>query len=134
MIPVCSHFIRAIISKIVMSDNLLKIIIDAENLRQYITEHSETSINAPTETEIVIATSFESSRRKNGAIIIENQNTKNNDPLDLPADQLKRIVKGIIWRDEHFAGATLKDISKRGGHGENYVNQCVRESFQFLSA
>ncbi len=50
----------------------------------------------------------------------------------MPTDQLKRIVRGIVWRDEHFAGATLKDIARASGHGENYVNRCIQDSFEFL--
>ena len=66
-------------------------------------------------------------------IILNAESRKDKDPLDLPADQLKRIVRGIIWRDEHFAGTTLKYIAAAGGHGENYVNRCIQESFVFLS-
>lgn len=40
---------------------------------------------------------------------------------------------GILWRDEHFVGAMLKDIAGRDGRGENYVNRCIQESFHFLS-
>ena len=69
---------------------------------------------------------------KDCAIIIEGNNISK-DPLDLPPDQLKRIVKGIVWRDEHFAGETLRDIAAREKHGENYVNRCIQESFKFLS-
>jgi len=53
--------------------------------------------------------------------------------LDIPSDQLARIVKGIVWRDEHFAGETLRDIAKRNNHGENYINKCISDSFSFLS-
>ena len=73
-----------------------------------------------------------SSRKPNGAIIIDPENQHIKDPLDLPPEELKRIVKGIIWRDEHFSGQTLKDIAAQGGHGENYVNRCIQESFKFL--
>ncbi len=133
LIPVRSGFIRTIVSKITVSSNALEIRINAEKLRKDIAKHSKISINTPTAKEIVITTAFRTNRGKNGAIIIDSENRKNKDPLDLPADQLKRIVRGIIWRDEHFAGAALKNIAKKGSHGENYVNQCIQESFKFLS-
>jgi len=133
LIPVRSRFIRTIVGKIIVGADSLKIIINAEKLRKDIANHSEISINAPAEKEILITTPFKTNRGKNGAIIIDNKNRRNKDPLDLPADQLKRIVRGIIWRDEHFDGTTLKDIGERGSHGENYVNRCIQESFVFLS-
>lgn len=133
LIPVRSRFIRTIVSKVIVGTDSLQIVINSENLRKDITKHSEISINAPAEKEIVITTPFKTNRGKNGAIIIDSKNHRNKDPLDLPADQLKRIVRGIIWRNEHFDGETLKDIGERGGHGENYVNRCIQESFVFLS-
>ena len=69
----------------------------------------------------------------NGAIIIDSPHRKTDDPLDLPKDKLKNIVRGIVWRDEHFSGMTLKKIAQRGKHGENYVNRCIQDSFEFLS-
>ncbi len=133
LIPVRSRFIKTIVNKITVSADSLKIIINAENLRKDIARHSEVSINAPAEKKIIIAAPFKTNRGKNGAIIIATQSRKNKDQLDLPAGQLKRIVRGIIWRDEHFSGDTIKDIGLRTSHGENYVNLCIQESFAFLS-
>ena len=62
-------------------------------------------------------TTFKSGRAKNGAIVIQGESRQGNDPFDLPANQMKRIVMGILWRDEHFAGAMLKDIAHRDGRG-----------------
>jgi hypothetical protein len=113
--------------------DFLDIQINSETLRKEVLQHSEISISAPAKKEIIITTPFKSNRGKNGAIIIERQNTENKDPLDLPADKLKRIVRGIIWRDEHFAGETITSIGQRTTHGENYVNNCIQESLKFLS-
>jgi len=111
----------------------LTIDIDTKKLSSEIAEHSEIAIGKAISAIITIETPFKTGKAKNGAIIINAKEHKNKDPLDLPADQLKRIVRGIIWRDEHFGGTTLKDIGFRGGHGENYVNRCIQESFKFLS-
>ena len=107
--------------------------IDEVKLQAYIKDTYQIDFGKPKNTAVTISSTFKLKRVNNGAIIIQNEN-KNNDPLDLPSDQLKRIVRGIIWRDEHFDGLPLKKIATRGGHGENYVNRCIQESFTFLSA
>lgn len=50
------------------------------------------------------------------------------DPLDLPAPQLKALVKGTIWRDEHFAGMSMRDIAKREGTDERYIRRLINRS------
>lgn len=72
-------------------------------------------------------------RAHRGAIMIDvnNVNTEN-DPLDLPSGELRNLVRGLIWRDEHFGGMTLRDIAKREGFSEGYVGRCIFKSFQPL--
>ena len=133
LIPIRSNFIRDIVNKIMVNEDTLEIKMNAKSLRENIEKYSEISIADPAEKEIIISAPFKINRGKNGAIIIENKNDKNKDPFNLPADRLKRIVRGIVWRDEHFAGETITSIGKRTAHGENYVNNCIQESFRFLS-
>lgn len=133
LIQVHSQFIKSILKRVTVHAQNLTIDIDAEKLSGEIVEHSEIAIGDAASSIITIVTPFKTGKAKNGAIILNGDARKSKDPLDLPADQLKRIVRGIIWRDEHFAGTTLKDIGSRGGHGENYVNRCIQESFKFLS-
>jgi len=133
LIPVRSRFIKSILKRVTVHTQNLTIDIDTKKLSSEIAEHSEIAIGKAISAIITIETPFKTGKAKNGAIIINAKEHKNKDPLDLPADQLKRIVRGIIWRDEHFGGTTLKDIGFRGGHGENYVNRCIQESFKFLS-
>ena len=96
-------------------------------------DNHDITLDHPNAPEHIIEAPFQPRVINNGAMIIDSPSKINNDPLDLPQDKLKNIVRGTIWRDEHFAGMTLKDIAQRGGHGENYVNRCIQESFAFLS-
>jgi len=111
----------------------LTIDIDTKKLSKEIEEHSEIALGKPATAIITIEAPFKTGKAKNGAIILNTKERKSKDPFDLPADQLKRIVRGIIWRNEYFTGATLKGIGSNSGHGENYVNRCIQESFKFLS-
>lgn len=121
--------IRDVLTEVILSNRELALHIDALKLRQTLTDHTGVSLSLPERTEIIIQVPFKTNTGNNGAILIETPDKMQKDPLDLPPDRLKRIVRGIIWRDEHFAGATLKDIAAQYGHGENYVNRCIQESF-----
>ena len=54
------------------------------------------------------------------------------DILDLPPPQLKNLVRGIIWRDEHFGGLTIRQIAEREYLSEGYVGKLIFESFESL--
>ena len=131
--PEGPDFIKSILDRITVNAQSLTINIDAKKLSEEVAVHSEIVLGQSADKIIVIETPFKSGKSKNGAIVINHDVRKKKDPLDLPPDQLKRIVRGIIWRDDHFAGATLKSIAHAGGHGESYVNKCIQESFDFLS-
>lgn len=65
-------------------------------------------------------------RAHRGALVIEpSKPDVEKDPLDIPASACRNLVRGLIWRDEHFSGVTLKDIAKREGFSEGYVGQCI---------
>lgn len=51
---------------------------------------------------------------------------------DITSDKLKKLVQGIIWRDEHFGGMTLKDIALRENCSEGYVGTAIFGSFDIL--
>jgi hypothetical protein len=57
---------------------------------------------------------YKTSRAKQGAIVIEAKDET--DVFDLPSTNLKKLVQGVIWRDEHFDGMALKDIALREKH------------------
>jgi hypothetical protein len=53
------------------------------------------------------------------------------DIFDLPPAELKKLIQGVIWRDDHFARMSLKDIAKRESRSEGFVGQCIFRSFEF---
>jgi hypothetical protein len=52
------------------------------------------------------------------------------DPLDIPSGEPRNLVQGLIWRDEHFDGMTLRDIAKRDGLSEGYIRKCIFRGFE----
>ncbi len=56
-------------------------------------------------------------------------NTPKADALDIPPEQLKKLVQGLVWRDQHFTGATLRDIAKDEGVSESFVGKAIFATF-----
>jgi site-specific DNA recombinase len=56
------------------------------------------------------------------------------DPLDLPPFQLRNLIRGIVWRDEHFDGVSIEDIAAREGLSKSGVRKIIMGSFDALIA
>lgn len=69
-------------------------------------------------------------RAHKGSIIIDAHERDKNDPLDLPSHELKNLVRGLIWRDEHFGGATIREIAAREKLSDGFVGQCIFRTFE----
>lgn len=69
-------------------------------------------------------------RAHKGSIIIDAHERDKNDPLDLPSHELKNLVRGLIWRDEHFGGSTIREIAAREKFSDGFVGQCIFKTFE----
>jgi hypothetical protein len=52
------------------------------------------------------------------------------DPLDLPPHELRDLIRGLVWRDQHFGGLTMRQIAKRDGHSEVFVGRLIHKTFE----
>lgn len=77
-----------------------------------------------------ISVPYQTKRGRDGSVTIRPQNT---DIFDLPPADLKRLVQGIIWRDEHFSGTHMSDIAKREGRSDRYIRSVIIDSFDMLT-
>jgi hypothetical protein len=57
---------------------------------------------------------------------------KGRDVFDLPSADLKKLVQGVIWRDEHFSGTKMSDIAKRENCSDRHVRKVIMRSFDTL--
>lgn len=69
---------------------------------------------------------------KSGRSFLIPNNAPIRDPLDLPVPQLKALVKGTMWRDEHFAGMSMRDIAKRESTDERHVRRLITNSLTII--
>ena len=68
-------------------------------------------------------------RARKGAVVIRQGD--GTDALDLPKSKLESLVKGTIWRDEHFAGKSFIEIAKNNNCSRAFVIQLIDKSFLF---
>jgi hypothetical protein len=120
--------VRACAQKITVGMNLLTIRVSPKGFQKL----AETYLNIKPgccDEIFDIAVPFKIGKAKRGAIIIK---PAGRDMFDMPPDQLKKLVQGVIWRDEHFGGMTLTEIARRAGCSDAYVGKCIITSFDTL--
>ncbi len=67
------------------------------------------------------------------AIVIRPPVTKTpEDIFSLPPHRLKNLMKGIIWREEHFRGASIRGIARREKCDDTFVGRVIRESLEIV--
>jgi hypothetical protein len=123
--------VRTCVGRITVSSDLLTIHIKPEGFRKLADKHLKVDIPGIKDT-LEITVPFKVGKAKRGAIVIKPEGAQ--DILDLPSHKLKKLVQGIVWRDEHFSGMALKMITVREKCSETYVGIAIFESFGHLRA
>jgi len=122
--------IRACLKKAVVYPDKILLQINPKNFKKLVEGYLKVSINDLNDA-FEITLPYKAQRASKGAIIIEPECGK--DALDLPSDKLKKLVQGIVWRDEHFKGRSMIDIARKENHGINYVRECIYLSLELAS-
>lgn len=118
------------LKQIIIYENEMTLDIDPKNLRAYLSESFNIKLALKSENNpILITMPFYTRRSHKGAIIIESDGN-NKDPFDLPSHELKKFVKGTIWRDEHFSGATLTELSTREKVSKQHIRALIMKSME----
>ena len=78
-----------------------------------------------------IETEFMTRSTNKGAIKIEPKRDDVSDNIleNLSPIELRNLVRGMIWREDHFNGMSLKEIASRDDVSDNYVGQMIFKSF-----
>jgi len=124
--------IKNVVNKIHIQKNSLEIDTNIACLRQYLQDYLKLHIPIKSKNQShILSVTFSIRRAHKGTIIIKPENSEN-DRLDLPPVQLKNLVRGIVWRDQHFNGTTLRDIAKQENLSEAGVRKIIMSSFDTL--
>lgn len=116
------------VHKVAVDTDNLRIDICLEKLATVINEDMKVSLPSGTANGLhSITVPYHTKRARRGAVMI--QRGDKNDPLDLPKNKLEMLVKGIIWREEHFRGRPFAEIAKENNCSRSYVMRVVDYSF-----
>lgn len=121
--------IRECVERITVNFDHLTIKFKPKSFTNLVEKHLRISVTGCTD-DFKITLPFQPRRGRDGAKIIKSEGQ---DIFDLPPEDLKRFVQGIVWRDEHFAGAYIKDIATRENYSGRYVRNRIIASFEVLS-
>lgn len=118
------------IKKIIISEEDLAIDLKVDALKVQIekylpvkirSNHSDASIHVP----------FQARRSRDGAVILEAQKRPGEkDPLDLPQHELKNLIRGTVWRQQHFDGMTFLEIATRENCSQTLVGNLIHQSLE----
>lgn len=119
------------VEKVVIDQTQITVLVKIEKLSKVISENLSIAMPKISDETKEIYVPYISRRAHRGAIVIEPDNSHaEKDPLDLSSGELRNLVRGMIWRDEHFSGMTLHDIAKRERFSEGYIGQCIFRTFE----
>jgi site-specific DNA recombinase len=123
--------IRTCVNKITVDDNQVHIDINTMKLRQSVQDDLDLNFSMQHENNShIISVPFSIRRAHKGTIILKSKNT--DDPFDFPPQKLKNLIRGIVWRDEHFAGMSMKAIADREGLSKAGVQKIIMGGFDTL--
>lgn len=100
-----------------IEDTVSKVIIDMQNIILY------------SDNEVLATIPINQLKRISDSTITQMDQSKKIDPFDKPSHELKKWVQGIIWRDSHFAGKTMREIANAEGCSESRVAQMITATF-----
>lgn len=125
-----NELVSSIQKIIIYPDNLL-IMISENWIRNHVKQHLSVTLMEETNQEYLdITVPYQVKRGQSGAVMLE-PTDKIKSRLDLSNENLKRLVRGMIWREEHFNGKPLLQIARANNCSWTYVNKCIDYSFTF---
>ena len=120
---------------IVIRKAIRKIIIRYDHLEMHISRSGLLSLlqqgdNEMAEEIYTLKTPFRIKRALKGTLIIRPPATRTpEDIFSLPPHKLKNLVRGIVWRDEHFRGTSILAIARRENCDGSFVGRMIRHTF-----
>ncbi len=120
--------IKRCVEKVILHDDTIEIVMLGNPLADYYIGKYGGVMLPPIDEKRTrtITDIFKTQRTTKGAIITSNSNN----PLDLPPDTIKQWVQGIVWRDEHFDGKSMKQIAQERNVSPAYIAKCINISLE----
>lgn len=124
--------VRSCIERVSIGVNQLTIRVNTTDFQKLAETHLR--VKAEGRNEIFeITVPFKLGKEKRGAIMIKSEGNFK-DIFDIPRHQLKKLVQGTIWCEDHFSGKTLKEVSHRANCSDTHVRKSIMRSFKILQS
>jgi hypothetical protein len=128
------QFARSCIEQITLQADRLEIMIKVDALSALLLDTARIKINsADDKSTATLLIPYTFHRAKKGALVIAPEKS-DTDIFDIPSLELKKLVQGFIWRDEHFSGMAIKEIALRENYSQSYVGTAIFSTFEILKA
>jgi DNA invertase Pin-like site-specific DNA recombinase len=119
------------VNKVIIGPELVTIELKIQEIIRLLSETGICSLPQDGVQEIKeVQASYVTRRAHKGSIIIDADSRNAEDPLELPVHELKNLVRGLIWRDEHFGGKTIREIAMQEKLSDGFVGQCIFKTFE----
>lgn len=126
------QFVEACIEQITVQADRLEIKIRVDALSALLAGVAKMKIDSADGKSIAsLLVPYTIRRAKKGTLVIAPEKS-HSDIFDLPSNELKKLVQGFIWRDEHFTGMAIKDIAVRENCSQSCVGTAIFDSFKNL--
>lgn len=123
------HGLHKALNRVIVDCNRLTIEVCPKNLTEHLKAVTKLDIQPDHESGYYrIEIPYHTKRAHRGAVMIRTGNGR--DPLDLPKPQLEALVKGIVWRDQHFAGKPLQIIATENICSRAQVYKLIQKSLE----
>jgi len=117
--------VRTCAERIIVKHDALIVKLVSGDFAKLVEQHLNVSVTGCAD-DFEVAVPYQTKRGRDGAIVIESDRR---DIFDMPSADLKHFIQGIVWRDEHFAGAHISDIARREDCSSRRIRNAIMNSF-----
>ena len=127
-----SELVRGLVTRINVGPEEMMLNLDGRRLFEIVRSSLDLTLGRQIQLDKHLTIPYVVKQGRNGCLII-NPESKELDLFDMPKDELKRLVQGVVWRDRHFSGETLTAIAEGENYSESYVRHSINKSFDTLT-
>lgn len=126
------NLIKTVVHRISVCSDSVKMTIHPPALTALLHEAAGMRLNMDATKEVdEIIVPLQTGKSWKGSVVIRPPTQGSpEDIFSLPPYELKNLIRGMIWRDEHFNGMTIREIAKREKSTDAFVGRLVRNTFE----
>ncbi|MBA43965.1 MAG: resolvase [Magnetococcales bacterium] len=124
--------VRGLVTRINVGPEEMVLNLDGSRLSEIVRSSLDLTLSGQIQLDKHLTIPYVVKQGRNGSLII-NPESKELELFDMPKDELKRLVQGVVWRDRHFNGETLTAIAEDENYSESYVRHSINKSFDTLT-